>query len=183
MASHGQNCTCSSHQLATPSVHQTLDEMEFERGIWSAAMDGDAERVRTFLRKGTDPNMRDQAGYTALHYASRGGHRSVCELLLSQGARASPQTRGGATPLHRAAYRGHAQVVQVLLEHGADLLMTDDDGSTALHKAAEQGHVEVCELLVKRCPDLRNQRDKRSRLAYQLTPENSPLQQILMPPQ
>lgn len=35
-------------------------------GIWSAAMDGDVERVRAFIKKGIDPNMRDQANYSAL---------------------------------------------------------------------------------------------------------------------
>lgn len=35
-------------------------------GIWSAAMDGDGERVRAFIKKGVDPNIRDQANYTAL---------------------------------------------------------------------------------------------------------------------
>lgn len=38
----------------------------FPTGIWSAALDGDLERVRLFLKKGTDLNMKDQAGYTAL---------------------------------------------------------------------------------------------------------------------
>lgn len=35
-------------------------------GIWSAALDGDLERVLSFLKKGIDPNMRDQSHYTAL---------------------------------------------------------------------------------------------------------------------
>lgn len=92
MDSHVSQCTCSAHR-STPSVHQTLEEMDFERGaspayvhissyhtmlvyqkhvnclfvgIWSAAMDGDVERVRAFIKKGIDPNMRDQANYTAL---------------------------------------------------------------------------------------------------------------------
>lgn len=93
MDSHGKQCTCGAHR-STPSVHQTLEEMDFERGtspacmfmyiimsphiciledvnclfvgIWSAAMDGDVERVRTFIKKGIDPNIRDQASYTAL---------------------------------------------------------------------------------------------------------------------
>ena len=29
-------------------------------------MDGDLERVKSLLQKGTDPNLRDKAGYTAL---------------------------------------------------------------------------------------------------------------------
>ena len=40
--------------------------MEFERGIWSAAMDGERERVKKFLGRGIDPSSVDSAGYTAL---------------------------------------------------------------------------------------------------------------------
>lgn len=35
-------------------------------GIWSAAFDGDLARVKSMVRKGTDPNQRDTSGYTAL---------------------------------------------------------------------------------------------------------------------
>ncbi|KAL7827378.1 hypothetical protein SRHO_G00330960 [Serrasalmus rhombeus] len=178
MDSHGKQCSCNAHQ-STPSVHQTLDEMDFERGIWSAAMDGDLERVRSLLRKGTDPNIKDQASYTALHYSSRAGHRSVCELLLDHGTCANSQTRGGATSLHRAAYCGHLAIVQLLLTHGADPQLTDDDGSTPLHKAAERGHLEVCELLLSNCPILRTVKDRRLRLPVDLCPENSALLELL----
>ncbi|XP_049342091.1 ankyrin repeat domain-containing protein 39 [Astyanax mexicanus] len=180
MDSHGKQCSCSDHR-PTPSVHQTLDEMDFERGIWSAALDGDLERVRSFLAKTSDPNIRDQSGYTALHYASRAGHQSVCELLLDQGACANSQTRGGATALHRAAYCGHLAIIQLLLTHRADPSLTDDDGSTSLHKAAEQGHVDVCELLVMNCPALRSMKDKRSRLPSDLCLKNSALLELLNP--
>ncbi|KAJ8285910.1 hypothetical protein GJAV_G00032380 [Gymnothorax javanicus] len=181
MASHGHRCSCCTQHLATPSAHQTLDEMDFERGIWSAALNGDLERVRSFLRKGTDPNVRDQAGYQALHYASRAGHEAVCELLLDGGACPSPQTRGGATPLHRSAYCGHLGVVTLLLDRGANPLLCDDDGSSPLHKAAEQGHAEVSVLLLQRNPALRALADKRSRAPFQLVQESSPLWEILRP--
>ncbi|XP_051510231.1 ankyrin repeat domain-containing protein 39-like isoform X1 [Myxocyprinus asiaticus] len=182
MDSHGSQCTCSAHR-STPSVHQTLDEMDFERGIWSAAMDGDLERVKSFLKKGIDPNMRDQANYTALHYAGRAGHLSVCELLLDYGACANVQTRGGATPLHRAAYCGHHSVVKLLLHYSADPCLTDDYGATPLHKAADQGHLEMCELLVNHCPALRAVKDKRSQIPLDLCPEKNTLWEFLRPPQ
>lgn len=174
MGSHGNQCTCSAHR-STASVYQTLEEMDFERGIWSAAMDGDVERVRTFIKKGIDPNVRDRANYTALHYASRAGQLSVCELLLDCGACVNVQTRGGATPLHRAAYCGHHSVLKLLLDRGADPCLTDDDGSTALHKAAEQKHLVVCELLVNRFPALRVMKNKRSHTSFDLCPENESL--------
>lgn len=123
-------------------------------------MDGDLERVSSLVQRGTDPNLRDSAGYTALvsvcvwgcryftaacshvsdssvssqHYASRSGHLAVCTFLLESGACASPQTPGGASPLHRAAYCGHLDVVRLLLHHRADPTLCDDDGASPLHK-------------------------------------------------
>ena len=40
--------------------------MDFERGIWQAALDGNVKRVRLLLDKGWDPDARDGSGYTAL---------------------------------------------------------------------------------------------------------------------
>lgn len=63
---HGPDChSCGGHQ-AVPSVSQTLDEMEFERGIWSAALNDDVDGVVRQLDKGIDVNTTDSAGYTAL---------------------------------------------------------------------------------------------------------------------
>uniref|UniRef100_A0AAZ1XEY2 Ankyrin repeat domain 39 n=1 Tax=Oreochromis aureus TaxID=47969 RepID=A0AAZ1XEY2_OREAU len=177
-----QHCLCCSHPVSSASVYQTLYEMDFERGIWSAAMNGDLERVKSLVQKGTDPNLRDSAGYTALHYGSRSGHLSVCKFLLENGACASPQTPGGATPLHRSAYCGHLNVVRLLLQHRADPALCDDDGMSPLHKqAAEGGHEEVCQLLVERCPALRIQMNKRLQLPYQLAQQGD-LQELLKPP-
>ncbi|XP_022068447.1 ankyrin repeat domain-containing protein 39 [Acanthochromis polyacanthus] len=179
--SERQQCSCCSHPVSSPSVCQTLNEMDFERGIWSAAMDGDLERVKSFVQRGTDTNMRDSAGYTALHYGSRSGHLAVCRFLLENGACASPQTPGGATPLHRSAYCGHLDVVQLLLQHRADPMLCDDDGASPLHKAAERGHEEVCRLLLERCPALCSQVNKRMQLPYQLAQQGG-LQELLKPP-
>ncbi|KAM3868476.1 ankyrin repeat domain-containing protein 39 [Diretmus argenteus] len=181
MASDRESCSCCCQQVSSPSVCQTLDEMDFERGIWSAALDGELERVRTLVQKGTDPNLRDSAKYTALHYASRSGHVAVCQFLLENGACASPRTPGGATPLHRSAYCGHLDVVRLLLRSRADPLICDDSGASPLHKAAERGHTEVCELLLEHCPSLQSQRNKKLQLPYQLAPEGH-LQDLLKPP-
>ena len=56
-------CGCSSKS----SIYaQSLSEKDFERGIWQAALDGDVNKVRKLLDKGTDPNSWDGLGYTAL---------------------------------------------------------------------------------------------------------------------
>lgn len=154
---------CCPGRVAVPSVHQSLAEMDFERGIWAAARDGDEARVLQLLERRGDPGEPDLAGYTALHYASRNGHVAVCRLLLERGAPCDARTPGGATPLHRACYCGHRAVTELLLAHGADPAAADGDGRTGLHKAAEQGHRELCALLLRHRPGLAALRDARGR--------------------
>ncbi|XP_067396355.1 ankyrin repeat domain-containing protein 39 [Emydura macquarii macquarii] len=183
MASSGPHgpgsCCCPG--AAPPSARQSLAEMDFERGIWAAALDGDLGRVGKLLEKRVDPSQPDPAGYTALHYASRNGHAAVCQVLLQRGARCNAQTHGGATPLHRASYCGHLAVARLLLAHGADPAIVDDDGMTSLHKAAERGHGELCDLLLQHSPGLKDSRDRKARRACDLVPSSGALRDLLEP--
>lgn len=148
---------CNSCTTPVSSVNQTLDELDFERGIWSAALDGDEARVKKLLDKGTDPNSEDKNGYTALHYASRAGHYGVCQILLKAGASVNAVTRAGkSTPLHRAALAGKDQIVDLLLKSNANPKQLDCDGRTALHRAREGNHPNVESQLLSACPDLQN---------------------------
>lgn len=47
-------------------VHQTLAEMDFDKGPWNAASTGDLPSIVKYLDKGGPPSLRDSAGYTAL---------------------------------------------------------------------------------------------------------------------
>ncbi|RUS70417.1 hypothetical protein EGW08_021825 [Elysia chlorotica] len=159
---HNHEC---HHNQTNPSLHQTLDELEFERGLWSAALAGDIEDVSNKLSRNSDiVNKTDKSGYTALHYASRGGHLHMCELLISHGAKVNSQTHSSqTTPLHRAAYMGRTEVVGLLIDNAANLNQVDCDGMTPLHKASENGHLETVEVLLKASPTAVNVCDKRGR--------------------
>lgn len=122
-------CRCGAHQAAA----QSMAEMDFEKGLWGAASDGNVIKIRELIRKGNDPNSSDPYGYTALHYAARGGHLDAVRELLSSGACPEAQTHGGATPAHRAAYAGHGTIVWALLVRGAETIV-DSDGDTVAHK-------------------------------------------------
>ncbi|XP_060553945.1 ankyrin repeat domain-containing protein 39-like [Ruditapes philippinarum] len=164
MCEKEHKCECA-HSSTNPSVQQTLEELDFSRGIWTAALDGSYEDVVKFLEKKNDPvDKCDASGYTALHYASRNGHTRICKLLLDNNASPNIQTRsGGVTPLHRAAYCGHTDIVELLLKHGADPLIADSDGKLPLHKAAEKGFAPVVEILVKAAKNSVFHKDNRGR--------------------
>ena len=89
MTQHSHEDGCCHDQSATPkSVYQTLDEMDFERGLWSAAVDGDLERVQKFLLdKKVDPDVLDKSGLSPLVSVNEYGpinmmHMSDCMLLI-----------------------------------------------------------------------------------------------------
>ncbi|XP_019857404.1 PREDICTED: ankyrin repeat domain-containing protein 39-like [Amphimedon queenslandica] len=154
MADCGDHSDCSCISNTTGS--QSIQELEFSRGIWNAAMDGDERTVTRMLSEGTDPNIQDTSGYSPLHYASRHGHYGVVHKLLIAGADPNPQTPGGVTPLHRAAYSRHGNIVKLLLSNNADPSLKDSDGMTALHKGAEGGDVNIIKLIINNSPSLLN---------------------------
>jgi hypothetical protein len=45
---------------------QNLDEMDFTRGIWFAAINGEVEEVQKYLDKKSSPDVLDSSGYSAL---------------------------------------------------------------------------------------------------------------------
>lgn len=161
--SHAHCC----QNKAKSNVAQSLDEMEFERGIWSAACDNDKAKVEKFLaNKDTPVDVRDAAGYTALHYASSRGHLNICELLLKFGADINAETRAGkATALHRAASSGKKSIVELLLQNGCDILKQDADGRTALHRAIINRHYDIAKMLSTVCPNVSSIRDNKNKLA------------------
>jgi hypothetical protein len=93
-------------------MQQTLDELDFDRGLWGACSRGDLDRVTELLdERKRDPNERDLSGYTPLHYAARLGHGQVCSLLLRKKADVDPLAgESAATPLHRACGASHIEV-------------------------------------------------------------------------
>lgn len=162
-------CNCAKTETAS----QSLDELEFERGIWTAAIENNENKLRSLIARG-HLHDKDNSGYTALHYAARSGHLSICRTLLDHGINIDETTNGGATALHRAAMMGHEEIMELLLTRKANHLLQDSDGKTAVHRAAEKGHVQSCALLVKHDPSSVAICDAKGRKPHELIEEQSP---------
>jgi ankyrin repeat protein len=87
-----------------------------------------------------DLNIRDEQGYTALHWAARNGSSAaLAKLLALPEVRAHVRNLDGNTPLHyfaeRCASASYLGAGQRLIDRGAHVNATNNNGETALHKA------------------------------------------------
>ncbi|XP_037793440.1 uncharacterized protein LOC119588873 [Penaeus monodon] len=80
---------------------------------------GDKIGVLIYLRKGGDPNARNQLGMNLLHVACLEGQEEVVEVLLDAGAKVNSCTTDMCTPLHRACIYGYKGIVELLLSKNA----------------------------------------------------------------
>jgi hypothetical protein len=127
--------------------------------IHKAAQKGDLDKVRVFIEKGTNVNVKDNLGNTPLHLAIVGGHREMVELLIAEGADVNAQNNWGWTPLHSAAVRGYRDIVELLLAKGANVNAKRVAGWTPLHQAADGGYLDVAELLIRNGADVNSEKE------------------------
>jgi ankyrin repeat protein len=114
-----------------------------------AAMQQNAELVRTLLAQGADANEPRADGATALHWAVQWDDPDTARLLLEAGANPAASNRTGATPLQLAAINGNAALLSLLIAAGADpRLPLSVNGDTALMLAARTGVPEAVQVLL-----------------------------------
>lgn len=121
-----------------------------EFNLFSAVKSGVLEEVKFYLKNGVNPNVRDKAGFTPLHYAAEEGDESiVMVLLLHPNIEVNFKTHSGKTPLLLASENGHEKVVNELLKSGADVNVVDNWESSALIWSAANSHSDIISELLK----------------------------------
>lgn len=83
-------------------------------------------------------DIKDQKGWTPLHYAVASGNTRTVTALCLRKANANVRTPGdGATPIHYAASQGFGHILRILyLFGGADINAVTKQGRNCLHLAA-----------------------------------------------
>ncbi|MGJ7491937.1 ankyrin repeat domain-containing protein [Variovorax sp. ZT4R33] len=116
--------------------------------FFRAVRSDNASGVQSLLRRGFDPNTRDEHGLTGLLIAIREPSPRVIEALLSS-PQINVEIRNGndESPLMLAAIKGQMDLVKQLIARDADI---NKPGWTALHYAASSGQVEIMKLLLEK---------------------------------
>jgi len=70
--------------------------------LHKAAKKGSLEKVRAFLTNGEKIDVKDKSEMTHLYYAAVGGHKDICEYLISQGVDIEARDKNGRTPIFEA---------------------------------------------------------------------------------
>lgn len=153
--------------LIAPSAGQRgMTELHY------AAYCNDADATRAQLELGTSPDIRDENGWTPLHWSvdmcqTGGEPEQVVCLLLGAGALANAIDKSGVSVLMMACGRNNEQIVEHLIRYGADVRPRSTRGTTALHEAAGCNFFEVIPRLLILGADP-NQIDERGETAEQI---------------
>jgi ankyrin repeat protein len=161
--------------LWSPAYADAVKDMDSQ--LMEAVREGNAATVKALIGKGARVNARDEAGNTALHFATKSDiagmlisagasistknddfemtplfnvPAEVAALLIAKGADVNARARKGMTPLTWAVYWDQRDKMRLLISKGADVNAKDDDGKTALHVAANWGKAEIVVLLIEK---------------------------------
>ncbi len=115
--------------------------------FFAAIKKDDAGTVSSLLKRGFDPNTRDEKGLHGLHLALQEPSLKVAAVLMDWD-KTTVESRNAVdeSPLMLASLKGLLPVVLKLIERGADV---NKPGWAPLHYAATKGHLEVMDVLLK----------------------------------
>jgi ankyrin repeat protein len=112
---------------------------------------GYTEMAIKIVEEGADVNAKDNDENSCLHFAFRGHHLDIVNLLLDNGAFADIKSRNG-TPLDLACEEGDVEIVEKMLKltkERYDNGLAQELLKPALERSCGSGHVNVLRLLLK----------------------------------
>jgi len=120
--------------------------------LFSAAILGKTERVKSLLADGADVNGKTATGRTAMMAASFNGNVRVVRILLAYGADVNLADNLGSTALMDAVVFGSEKLVKLLITAGAEINAVDKQNVSVIDKAKKTDFSNIVKLLEKSLP-------------------------------
>ena len=126
--------------LSVSALPAASNNSKANEALLAAAADGHADKILAALKKGADPNTKDDQGNTPLIIISSdtiwGNAKDVLDAFIKAKANLDAKNKEGATALMIAAANDRWSWVDLLLAAGAKVNAKDNDGWTPLMYAA-----------------------------------------------
>jgi ankyrin repeat protein len=147
----------SEHREDDISASVTILDLEDKddsgmTNLHHAVQAGNLGLAQSLIRRGANLGSRDNAGRTALHYASmeQSHGPDIMALLLNAGGKAIMNLGddNGQTALHYAVERDFTDNLRILVEHGVDIRVTDSYGFSPCLWAVVAGQTHATDKLL-----------------------------------
>jgi hypothetical protein len=129
------------------NAHSTFAQNE-ARTLHQAIVDGDIDKVKSLIAKGTDINVTNMLGGTPLHTAISKKQQAIAEFLISKGPDLNARDKQGRTPLFLAVETDQKDIINLLLAKNVDVNVIARGGQNALSLAKSKEDKELTALLV-----------------------------------
>lgn len=148
-----------------------------------AAISGDTTELENLLSfQHANPDLKDIAGVTPLHYAAREGHVNAVRMLVSYGATPSLATSTGWTPIDLAVRERHIDVVHFLSQYGFNPTGALPDGERYIVYAVRLNDLTFLEYLLRERidPNVSIESTGRSLIETAFADKNKPMIELLL---
>jgi hypothetical protein len=173
------------HSAVMAKVEAERRQAQLDQSLFNAAVSGDANGVRAFLRQGARLNALNKDGNTPLFTAVNSIQIDSVRALLESGADPNFANSAGNTPLILAADRGGENfmmnrdrnpaanpILKLLLENKANIDAQNHDGETALMIACGVRNLEGCRILIAAGAS-RESKDRNGKSVFDLIKDNN----------
>lgn len=130
-----------------------------------AVRNNDQATVQSLIDKGTDVNLPQEDGSTALSWAVYNDDLYTTSLLIESGANPNLENEYGITPLWLACNNRNSNIADVLLNAGADSKSAVWTGETVLMTCARTGNLKTVTRLIENGADVNANEYRRGQTA------------------
>ena len=138
------------------------------------------DSVELLLKRGANPDVKDNEGKVALHYAYKIGLKCY-KVLKKFNCCLDISDKKGFNPFHYACVYGNKSILEFFIENGSDIEKTTLNKENGILLAAAEGNIDIVQCLVNNGVDVNSINiSKQSALHYSVINEKFKMTSFLL---